>query len=147
MTRPSWVALHSMAYSFTELDKAAVHVISWIVFCDCGFHSVCPLTDKEKRLMEASWWERLTDEVRSEKQEGPALQRSGPECSPASTENSQCTDSEARTRSGKGVGSKASVARAERRGVSTWDWGQMLPAHEVWIKEPEFCSHCDRNQL
>ena len=32
----------------------------WLVFCDCGFHSVCPLTDKEKRLMEASWWERLT---------------------------------------------------------------------------------------
>ena len=24
----------------------------WLVFCDCGFHSVCP-------LMEASWWERL----------------------------------------------------------------------------------------
>ena len=29
----------------------------WLVFCDCGFHSVCPLMDK--RLMEASWWERL----------------------------------------------------------------------------------------
>ena len=27
MTRPSWVALHSMAHSFTELDKAVVHVI------------------------------------------------------------------------------------------------------------------------
>ena len=32
----------------------------WFVFCDCGFHSVCPLTDKDKRFMEASWWERLT---------------------------------------------------------------------------------------
>ena len=31
----------------------------WSVFCDCGFHSVCPLMDKDKRLMEASWWERL----------------------------------------------------------------------------------------
>jgi len=31
----------------------------WLVFCDCGFHSVCPLMDKKKRLMEASWWERL----------------------------------------------------------------------------------------
>ena len=31
-----------------------------LVFCDCGFHSVCPLMDKGKRLMEASWWERLT---------------------------------------------------------------------------------------
>ena len=26
----------------------------WLVFCDCGFHSVCPLTNKDKRLMEAS---------------------------------------------------------------------------------------------
>ena len=30
-----------------------------LVFCDCGFHSVCPLMEKDKRLMEASWWERL----------------------------------------------------------------------------------------
>ena len=27
MTRPSWVALHAMAHSFVELDKAVVHVI------------------------------------------------------------------------------------------------------------------------
>ena len=27
----------------------------WLVFCDCGFHSVCPLMDKDKRLMETSW--------------------------------------------------------------------------------------------
>ena len=32
----------------------------WLVFCDCGFHSVCPLM-KDKRLMEASWWQRLTE--------------------------------------------------------------------------------------
>ena len=31
----------------------------WLVFCFCGFHSVCPLMDKDKRLMEASWWEGL----------------------------------------------------------------------------------------
>ena len=31
----------------------------WLVFCDCGFHSVCPLMDKDKRLVEASWWEGL----------------------------------------------------------------------------------------
>ena len=30
----------------------------WLVFCDHGFHSVCPLMDKYKRLVEASWWER-----------------------------------------------------------------------------------------
>ena len=91
MNRPSWVALHGMAHSFIELDKAWSMWSDWLVFCDCAFHSVCPLMEKEKRLMEASWWERLTDEVRSEKQEDPALQRSCPECSPASTENSQCT--------------------------------------------------------
>ena len=33
----------------------------WLVFCDCDFHSVCPLMEKCKRLMEASWWERLTE--------------------------------------------------------------------------------------
>ena len=32
MTHPSWQALHSMAHSFTELDKAVVHVISLISF-------------------------------------------------------------------------------------------------------------------
>ena len=32
----------------------------WLVFCDCGFQSVCPLMEKDKRLMEASWWQRLT---------------------------------------------------------------------------------------
>ena len=32
----------------------------WLVFFDCAFHSVCPLMEKDKRLMEASWWERLT---------------------------------------------------------------------------------------
>ena len=32
----------------------------WLVFSDCGFHSVCLLMDKDKRVMEASWWERLT---------------------------------------------------------------------------------------
>ena len=32
MTCLSWVALHGMARSFTELDKAVVHVISLISF-------------------------------------------------------------------------------------------------------------------
>ena len=54
MPRLSWVALHNVAHSFTELDKIVIHVISWLVFCDYGFHSVCPLTDKDKRLMETS---------------------------------------------------------------------------------------------
>ena len=46
MTCPSWVALHGMAHSFIELDKAVVHVIRLVSFCDYGFHSVCPLVDK-----------------------------------------------------------------------------------------------------
>ena len=33
----------------------------WLVFCDCGFQSVCPLMEKDKRLMEASWWKGLTE--------------------------------------------------------------------------------------
>ena len=40
MTRLSWMALHSMAHSFTELDSAVVHVVQpvsflwmWFSFC------------------------------------------------------------------------------------------------------------------
>ena len=33
----------------------------WLVFCDCGFHSACPLMEKDKRRMESSWWGRLTE--------------------------------------------------------------------------------------
>ena len=46
MTRPSWVALHSMAHSFIELDKAVVHVISLISFLWWWF-SVCLPSDGE----------------------------------------------------------------------------------------------------
>ena len=35
MPRPSWVALHIMAHSFIELDKAVVHVISLVTFQRC----------------------------------------------------------------------------------------------------------------
>ena len=35
--------------------------LDWLVFCDCGFQSVCPLMEKDERLMEASWWEKLTE--------------------------------------------------------------------------------------
>ena len=31
----------------------------WLVFCDCDFQSVCPLMEKDKKLMEASWLETL----------------------------------------------------------------------------------------
>ena len=37
MTHLSWVALHGMAHSFIELDKAVVHVISLISFLTLWF--------------------------------------------------------------------------------------------------------------
>ena len=40
--------------------------LDWLLSCDCGFHSACPMMEKDKRLMEASWWERLTEEVSEE---------------------------------------------------------------------------------
>ena len=52
---------YGMAHSFIELDKAVSMRSAWLVFCDCEFHSVCPLMEKDKRLMEASGWERLTE--------------------------------------------------------------------------------------
>ena len=61
MTHPSWVALHGMAHSSIELDRLWSMWSVWLVFCDCGFHSVCPLMDKDKRIMEAYWWERLIE--------------------------------------------------------------------------------------
>ena len=54
MTHLSRVALPLLAYSFTELQKAVIHVIILLSFCDCGFHSVCPLMDEDKRLVQAS---------------------------------------------------------------------------------------------
>ena len=54
MTCPSCVALKGMAHSLIELDKAMVYVIDWLVICDCGFHSVGPLMNKDKKPMEAS---------------------------------------------------------------------------------------------
>ena len=48
-----------MAHSFIELDKAMVYVINLVSFLRLCFHSVCPLRDKDKRLVEASQWERL----------------------------------------------------------------------------------------
>ena len=44
---PSWVALHSMTHSFIELRLWFMWSV-WLVFCDCGFQSVCPLMDKDK---------------------------------------------------------------------------------------------------
>ena len=59
MTCPSWVALHDMVHSFSALDKAVIQVIVWLVFCNYSIRSVCPLIDKDQRLVESSWWEGL----------------------------------------------------------------------------------------
>ena len=61
MTCPSWVAIHCMAHSFTELDRLWPMWSDWLVFSDCGFQSVCLLMEKDKRLIEAFWWKRLTE--------------------------------------------------------------------------------------
>ena len=46
MTHPSWVALHIMAHTFIELDKAVVHLIKLVSFLGLWF-SVCLPSDKE----------------------------------------------------------------------------------------------------
>ena len=45
---------------------------AWLVFCDCGFHSVCPLMETAKGLIEAPWWERLTVGQSGSFSHGPA---------------------------------------------------------------------------
>ena len=59
MTRPSWLALHGMAHSCIDLDKAEIHVISLVSFLWLWFSFLLPSKDKDKRLVEASWWEEL----------------------------------------------------------------------------------------
>ena len=46
------------AHSFIELDKAVVMWSVWSVFCNCSFHSVGTLSNKDKRLTETPWWAR-----------------------------------------------------------------------------------------
>ena len=46
MTHPSWVALHGMARSFIELDKAVVHVIRLVSFLWLSF-LICLHSDGE----------------------------------------------------------------------------------------------------
>ena len=60
MSHPTWrpyTAWLRVSWSSTRL------LSMWsdgLAFCDCGVHSVCRLMDEDKRVMEASWWERLT---------------------------------------------------------------------------------------
>ena len=59
MTHQSWVALQGMSHSFIELDKAVVRVIRLASFLWLWFSVCLPLMEKDKRLMETSWCERL----------------------------------------------------------------------------------------
>ena len=60
-TSPPWPTHlgwpHMAGRSFIELDKAVVHVIRLASFLWFWFQSVCPLMEKDKRLMEATCWE------------------------------------------------------------------------------------------
>ena len=49
-----WVALYSVPHSFIKLHKAGIIQSFCLVFCDCGFHSACPLIDEDKRSAQAS---------------------------------------------------------------------------------------------
>ena len=51
MAHPSWVALHSMAHSFIELDKAVVHVISLVSFLWLWFSFCLPSNWKKIQLV------------------------------------------------------------------------------------------------
>ena len=57
MTRPSWVALHGMAqFHWVSLSCVWSMWSDCLVFCGCGFQSVCPLMEKDETFIEASWW-------------------------------------------------------------------------------------------
>ena len=55
------VALHSMAHSFMELDKAMAHVIRLVNFLWLWFSFCLSSAEGNKRLIEASCWERLVE--------------------------------------------------------------------------------------
>ena len=49
-THPSWVALHNLAHSFTELAKAVVHLTSLISFLWLWFSFCLPSDALSQRL-------------------------------------------------------------------------------------------------
>ena len=57
----SWVALQGLAHSFIELDKSVAHGIRWVSFLWLWFSVCLPSDGEDKQLLEASWWERLTE--------------------------------------------------------------------------------------
>ena len=61
MTCPSWVALHGMAHSFIELDKAVVRVIRLASFLWLWFQCVCPLMSS-RNTYHLTWVSLTLDE-------------------------------------------------------------------------------------
>ena len=49
MTRPSWVALHGLTQSFSELDQAVAHVVRLVSFLWLWFSVSLPANGKGKR--------------------------------------------------------------------------------------------------
>ena len=47
---PNYVTVNKVLLKHLQLFMYC----QWLLFCDCGFHYVQPLTDKDKKLMEAS---------------------------------------------------------------------------------------------
>ena len=73
LTRLSWVVLHGMAHSFTELDKSVVHVISLVSFLWLWF-SFCLPSDGEGRETFGSFLMGETNRWRETwKTRGPSL--------------------------------------------------------------------------
>ena len=40
---------------FHWVRQSVIHVISWLTFCDCGFHPVCSLVDKRLVFLPLIW--------------------------------------------------------------------------------------------
>ena len=71
MTHLSWVALCGMAHSFTELDKAVVHVIRLVIFL--WLFSVCLLSDEAH----GSFLMRKTEEMKPKQKQHPVVDVTG----------------------------------------------------------------------
>ena len=57
-----------------ELDKAVVHEVRLVSFLCLWFSFCCPLMEKDKRLVEAFWWEKMTEGETGYCSDGQAVQ-------------------------------------------------------------------------
>ena len=62
--RAWWATIHGVTKSQTlQQLSSPMHIFSKANsnFCDCGFQSVCPLLEKDKRFLKACWWDRPSE--------------------------------------------------------------------------------------